>query len=96
MSQFTYLVMLSHSLDDIPLRLFADRDEAFEFAESIGWELPLTIQKILELPDCGTPCVIAVWAYRDGEPVSRVIVRDWEDDDEAEVDSPKPDVPVAV
>ena len=86
-------------MDDIPLRLFNERDAAFRFAESADWQPPIQAARILGLPDCSTPINIAVWAYRDGEPVSRVIVRDWEDegdDDESPVEDPSPVVPEVV
>ena len=73
-----YLVSLCHSMDDVPLRLFEDRDRAFEHAAAIGWDVPEDLIKRLELPDCSTPCVITVTTFQDGVPVSRVIVRSYE------------------
>ena len=84
---YTYMVVLSHGLDDMPMRLLYDRDEAFEYANSLHWMPSVDYLNRLELPDCSTPCVITVWTFRNGEPVSRVVVRNYddEDDDESEV-----------
>lgn len=80
MGEWQYLVVLSHTMDEIPLRLCDDSDEAFEFARAASWEVPEGMGRILELPDCNTPCVISIWAFKDGVPHGRVIVRDYDDE----------------
>lgn len=82
MGEFLYLVILSHGMDDIPVQLFNDRDQAFGLAESLDWDAPEDILQRLELPQCSTPCCITVTTFRDGLPISRVIVRYFMEDDE--------------
>lgn len=84
METWQYLVVLSHTLDEIPLRLFGDIDEAFAFARAASWDVPEEMLRVLELPDCNTPCVIAIWSFKDGVPHGRVIVRDYESEEVAE------------
>lgn len=43
-----YLVVLSHTMDEIPLRLCDDSDEAFEFARAASWDVPEGMGRILE------------------------------------------------
>ena len=85
MNEFAYLVVLSHGMDDMPIRLLADRDAAFELANKIDWEPPEHVMRLLELPDCNPPCVICVYTFRDGEPISRVIVRCYDEEESTEV-----------
>lgn len=73
MSEFVYLVNLCHSMDDIPMRLFVNMDEAFEYAKTV-------LYKRLELPACSTPVCITVTTFQQGIPISRVVVRDIEDE----------------
>jgi len=75
-----YLVNLVHTMDDIPMRLFADMDEAFEFAKQIAWDVPEEMSQRLELPGCSTPVCVSVTTFQDGIPISRVVVRDFEDE----------------
>lgn len=74
--KYVYLVTLSHGMDDVPIRLFDDRDEAFAFAETMWWDVPDDLSQRLELPDCDTPAVISITTFGDGVPISHVIVRE--------------------
>lgn len=74
--KYAYLVILSHGMDDVPIRLFDDRDEAFAFAETMSWDVPEELTQRLELPDCDTPCTITITTFADGSPISNVVVRD--------------------
>lgn len=89
---FHYLVTLSHGLDDMPMRLFLDRDEAFSYATTLPWMPSEEYLRRLELPDCSTPCVISICTFRDGEPISHVIVRNYDDEggDDDEETEPVP------
>ncbi len=82
MSEFVYLVNLCHSMDDIPMRMFADVDAAFEYAKLIDWEVPDEMYKRLELPACSTPVCVTVTTFCNGVPMSRVVVRSFDEDDE--------------
>lgn len=81
---FIYLVTLSHGMDDIPIRLFTDDLDAFSFADRLDWTAPSDLLRLLELPECNTPCVVTVTTFRDGEPVGRVIVKEFDVEAEAE------------
>ena len=81
MSEFVYLVNLCHSMDDIPMRLFVNVDEAFEYAKTVDWTVPDGLYKRLELPACSTPVCITVTTFQQGIPISRVVVRDIEDEE---------------
>lgn len=78
--KFHYAVFLCHSMDDVPLRLFDDRDAAFDFAKTAGWDPPETMMKVMQLPKISTPTCITIVTFRDGEPISRVVVRAFEDE----------------
>lgn len=75
-----YLVVLSHTMDDIPIRLFKDRDEALDFADDLPWEAPADLLQRLERPDCSTPCNVSIVLFNDeGIPISQVIVKEYEE-----------------
>ena len=81
MTEFAYLIVVSHRIDEFPLRLEFDRDEAFDYAESVPWEIPDALARLLELPEAKhAPCIVSIITYRNGDPVSRVIVRDFDDE----------------
>lgn len=73
-----YLVNLCHAMDDVPMGLFDDMDDAFLYANNLEWDVPAEYLRRLELPDCNTPCVITITTFQNGLPVSRVVVRDYE------------------
>lgn len=77
-----YLVILSHTMDDIPIRLFEDRDEALAFADGLPWEAPSDLMQRLELPDCSTPASVTIVVFNnEGLPISRVIVKEYDDEE---------------
>lgn len=80
--QLHYLVNLCHSMDDVPMGLFSDVDAAFEYARELDWEVPAEMYKRLELPACSTPVCVTVTTFRGNVPISRVVVRDFEDEGE--------------
>ena len=84
MSEFVYLVNLCHSMDDVPMRLFTNVDEAFEYARLIDWDVPEEMLQRLELPACSTPVCITVTTFCRGVPMSRVVVRDIEGEEDFE------------
>lgn len=81
MSEFVYLVNLCHSMDDIPMRIFEDVNEAFDYAKTVDWAVPDELYKRLELPACSTPVCVTVTTFQRGVPISRVVVRDIEDEE---------------
>lgn len=63
-----FLVLLSHSMDDIPLRLFDDGQAAMEFTIGITADTPVPAYWPC---DCGTPDSVSVIEFHDGIPVER-------------------------
>lgn len=83
MPEFLYLVNLSHAMDDVPMRLCDSVEEAFAVAKALSWDVPAEMLQRLELPECSTPCCITVTTFQGGVPISRVIVRDYDSEEEA-------------
>ena len=81
MKKNLYLVMLSHSMDDIPLAIFEKVSDAVEFAKDASWEVPEDIADALNTPDCSTPNVISVVMFVDGVPASRDVIRSYDDEE---------------
>lgn len=82
--QLFYLVNLCHSMDDVPMGLFENVDAAFEYAKALDWTVPPEMYQRLELPTCSTPVCVTVTTFRGGVPISRVVVRDFEDEETEE------------
>lgn len=76
-----YLVMLSHSMDDIPLAIFEKVGDAVEFAKAASWDVPEDIANAIKTPDCTTPTIISVVMFVDGVPASRDVIRSYDDEE---------------
>lgn len=81
-----YLVVLQHSMDDLPVRLFEIRAEAIEYISRMTWESGEEMASLLNV-DCTTPQVISLIEFKiagvsdqgdEWSPVSREVVRDFE------------------
>ena len=79
-----YLVVLNHDLDDMPIRLFTNMDDAIQFADALPWSPPQNVLKLFSLPDDSIPCVITIIRFLNGIPVNRFFIRDFGLDDETE------------
>lgn len=84
---YVYVVMLHHTMDDVPLRAFSGksgddaknaRKTAREFAAKQGPEVHPDIAKTLGV-QCTTPCSISVVEFAYGVPVSKEIIKDFGD-----------------
>ena len=66
-----YLVVLRHTMDDLPLAFITDESEAILFAGKVK---PMPTEKIRKVfqTDCSTPICVAVWQFIDGLPVGQV------------------------
>ena len=82
MSEFLYLVSLCHAMDDVPMRICRSVEEAFSVAKALSWDVPAEMLQRLELPECSTPCCITVTTFQGGVPISRVIVRDYDSEED--------------
>ena len=71
-----FLVVLHHTMDDLPIRLCQDRTEAEKVANETE-EMPTDeIRKILST-DCSTPCNVSIIEFVDGRPVDDAVVREF-------------------
>ncbi len=66
-----YLVIYSHGMDDLPIRLCRDLAEATEFADKVTIESDEHIQQLFGV-ECCTPCGVQIVEFVNGEP-TRVI-----------------------
>jgi hypothetical protein len=68
-----YLVVLRHAMDDYPIRLFADRDEAFAFAETADWLPDETIRRLFNGGGKSPSCFFVV-EFKGGQPCDREVL----------------------
>lgn len=77
-----YLVLLRHTIDDLPVRLCATRDEAVAAASALSWEPDDRVRETFST-DCSTPCAIAIVEFDEqGRPASLDTVRRFHDEEE--------------
>lgn len=81
-----FLVLLCHTMDDIPVRLCETEAEAMRVAEGLDWDKDPTpeLLKAVDAPACSTPVNIRCVEFRDGVPVRGWELRNCESEDEAE------------
>ncbi len=73
-----YLVIWRHTMDDVPVGLFADREEAFKVAKKMSLRAGQAVTAKLEI-DCTTPVCFSVVQFEKGKPVA-VLWVDRKDD----------------
>ena len=81
-----YLVRLRHTMDDVPLFIVTDRDEAIRLAKTVAWEPTVEDQRALHLPDMSTPVRIDVVEFVVTRPSQVVYFRDYEDEEPEPLD----------
>jgi hypothetical protein len=68
-----YLVLLRHTMDDLPIGLYADRDEALLECGRIGGSpdngMPTKEIRDVYETDCSTPVSVCVVRFVNGKPV---------------------------
>lgn len=74
-----YLVMLVHHMDDLPVFLTTDRDEAIERASQMD-EMPSFEIRELFNTDCSTPVCVKIVTFSQGVPVAVNVVKEFNDD----------------
>ena len=72
-----YLVLLCHTMDDFPMRLFATHTAACNYAKDLG-EFPEEAVDTLFGIDCSTPVCVKVVEFRDGKPLAVDVVKEFE------------------
>ena len=78
-----FLVVLRHSMDDVPYRLCKTKAEAKSVAARASVRKSYTYADRLDI-DCSTPICWWIYEFKDGEIVGGECVRDAE-----EIDNPK-------
>ena len=73
-----YLVLLRHSGDDIPVRLFAEKEDAILYAEKRKWRLGKK-EKLLFDVNCDTPTCVCIVEYVNGKPVNFDWIKYYQD-----------------
>ena len=73
-----YLVLLRHTMDDLPLRFFGENEyaKAKQFARSRG-EMPTPHIRAVYNTDCSTPVGVDVVRFSNGVPVDVEMVVDF-------------------
>jgi len=85
-----YLVVLRYAMDDFPVLLTDACDEATRVAQTIGWDIPENVSRVLSI-DAGVPCAICIYQFKDGQIVGARHIRSFEDeDDEDDEDGSEP------
>jgi len=72
-----YLVLLCHTMDDLPVRFFATHFAACRFAQSLSGEPDKAIRDLFNT-DCSTPVCVKVVEFRDGAPLAMDLVKEFE------------------
>ena len=75
-----YLVTIQHSMDDVPIRLTDNEMIARGVAMSAPKDgmIPKSIMKALRISKPTTPCNVSIITFRNGIPVNREIVREYQ------------------
>lgn len=71
-----YLVQLLHTSDDLPVRLFATKEEAIDYAKGRKWKFSRK-ERDMFCVESDSPCYIDVIEFADGKPVEVLRVRTW-------------------
>lgn len=72
-----YLVLLVHSMDDLPVGLFATERAAVRFAESLKPKPTSAVRRMFQT-DCSTPLCVKVVPFVKGRPRGFAIVKDFD------------------
>ena len=69
-----FLVMLVHTMDDLPVALFTTRGEAEQFAREQP-EMPTAEQRKIFDADCSTPCAVKICEFQNGSPLGMELAK---------------------
>lgn len=76
-----YLVELSHSMDDFPVRLFEDKTKALQFAQKMEWMPSTGLLDGLGRGGAASPVCVTLVTLRRGVPVKSELVKLFEDEE---------------
>lgn len=68
-----YLVVWHHTMDDVPVGLFADEEEAFKFAQKCSRSRAYKVTDRLGI-DCSTPVCFSVVHFDGGNAVDNFVI----------------------
>lgn len=71
-----FLVVIRHSLDDLPLLATADEAEAMHFAENATEESGTEAAAVLNL-DSSTPVNLSIWVFVGGKLTESRLVKEF-------------------
>lgn len=73
-----YLVVWRHTMDDVPVGLYANEKDAIKVAKTLTWKQGYAVARQLDI-DCSTPVCFAYAVFKNGVASDFVIV-DRKDD----------------
>lgn len=73
-----YLVLLRHTMDDLPLFITGNYVEAVAAARNADWQPTEEIGRVFGL-DCTTPVCIDVVTFEDGVPVRLETIKEYDE-----------------
>lgn len=73
-----FLVLLCHTMDDLPVALRGTRDKAMALVNDLGPMPSEYIRKVFGT-DCSTPSCIKIVEFHNGVPVKCEVVREFDD-----------------
>lgn len=71
-----FLVLLCHTMDDLPISLHSDKEKAMKAALDC-WDLPSVEIERVYRTDCSTPVCVKVVEFYRGKPVYCEVVKDF-------------------
>jgi hypothetical protein len=72
-----FLVLLCHTMDDLPIRFCMDRDEAIHIAHSAG-EMPTPVIRTVFKSDASTPVCVKIVTFIEGLPTACEVVKHFD------------------
>jgi hypothetical protein len=81
----TYLVVIRHNYDDLPLRLFGSKEECREFAKTFDPHMPCSA---VYWAEPSTPHNLVMFTLESGVPVDSEILLDYDNEPDDQDDEP--------
>lgn len=71
-----FLVVLVHTMDDLPIGLFATHPEAMALAKRQRGMPTVAMRNVFDT-DASTPCCVSICEFRDGVPLGLELVKSF-------------------